>query len=218
MFCAVKICYLAKGFKKYIISDVNPIKFMQYDLKIFEFFNDFAYHSRAIDILGIFLAKYLPYLLIIVSLSLIFWSKKNQIKNRIVVFLAIASALVARFIVKTAILFFYHRPRPYESLASAHKLTSTSLSDNLQSFPSGHAIFFFALSMGIYFYNKKLGKIFFVSSLAMGLARIFVGLHWPSDIVGGGLLGILTAYLMQIIYSKYKIIIDRFVEKIFSIL
>src|ERR1035437_8914114 len=148
---------------------------MYYDVKIFEAINGLANQSKIIDALGIFLAEYLPYLLGIFLLSFLFWPKKN----RVMVLVSIVAAIVARFVVKGAILLFYNRPRPYVNLSSAHKLISMSPSDNLQSFPSGHAVFFFALSTVIYLYNKKLGIFFLICSTIVGIARIFVGVHWP---------------------------------------
>ena len=71
------------------------------------------------------------------------------------------------------------------------------------SFPSGHAAFYFALSMGVYLYNKKLGAAFFVVSVLMGIARIFAGVHWPADILGGALVGIVTALLVNFYARKY---------------
>jgi undecaprenyl-diphosphatase len=176
---------------------------MYYDLIIFNFVNGFTNQSKAINLLGIFLAEYLPYVLGIFLLSFLIWPKKDRVKNRTMVFVALVSAIVAR-LVKTFITFFYQRPRPYVNLPLAHKLISMPLSDNFQSFPSGHTIFFFALSTAIYFYNKKLGIFFFICSALIGIARVFAGVHWPSDIVAGAVLGTITAFIVQWFYEKYK--------------
>lgn len=174
---------------------------MYYDVKIFEAVNGLAIHSKILDLLGIFLADYLPYLLGVFLLSFLFWPKENKMKNRAMVLVSIVAALIARYAVKSMILIFYNRPRPYVNLSSAHKLIFMSPTDNLQSFPSGHAIFFFALSTVIYFYNKKLGIFFLICSTIMGIARIFVGVHWPSDILGGVVLGIIVGVVIERFYN-----------------
>jgi len=88
-------------------------------------------------------------------------------------------------------------------LTSVHKLISVSAVENLQSFPSGHAIFFFALSTVIYSFNKKLGIFFLAFSTLMSIARIFVGVHWPSDILAGAILGTIIGVIIKWVYKNY---------------
>jgi undecaprenyl-diphosphatase len=189
---------------------------MQYDLLIFNFLNGLAGHSKIMDAIGIFLADYLPVVLGIFLLGFLFWPKKDVTKNRAMVLVAILASLIARYAVKTAIVLFYQRPRPYMTLPSAHKLIATLASDNFQSFPSGHAIFFFALSTVIYAFNKSLGAFFFASSLLIGLARVFVGVHWPSDIVGGLILGVAVGTIINWLYVKNQDATDNFIARIFK--
>jgi len=177
---------------------------MFFDANIFEAINSLANHSKIIDLIGIFLADYLPYLLVLLLVSFLFWPKEDKIKNRAMVLVSMAAALIARYGVKNLILFFYDRPRPYVGSTFTHKLISVGADENLQSFPSGHALFFFALSAVIYSFNKKLGIFFLASSLLMSIARVFVGVHWPSDILVGAILGIITGVIIKWIYAKYK--------------
>lgn len=98
------------------------------------------------------------------------------------------SAVIARLGVTELIRFLYHRPRPFSALP-AHQL----LTDNAWSFPSGHATFFFAMATAIYLYNKKWGVFFFTAAILMTISRVIAGIHYPSDIVGGALIGITVA-------------------------
>ncbi len=109
-------------------------------------------------------------------------------------FTAVLAALLARFAVKGLILIFYANPRPYAGDFSVHQLVATP-GEDFQSFPSGHALFFFAAATAIYCYDKKLGMAFFAAATAIGLARIFVGVHWPSDVLAGAVLGTITGLL-----------------------
>jgi len=189
---------------------------MPYDLSIFQAINGLAGQCKIFDWLGIFFAQYSQYFLIAILIVFLFRPKKDQQKNRIMIAVALTSAIVARLIIKNIIVFSYTRPRPYMVLSSAHKLISTSLSENFQSFPSGHTIFFFALSMALYFYNKKLGIFSFIVSILMGVARVFVGVHWLSDIIGGLILGVIVAYICHLLYLKYRIAIESIVDKLIS--
>lgn len=70
------------------------------------------------------------------------------------------------------------------------------------SFPSGHAAFFFALSAGVYSFNKKAGIWFFVASSLIGLARVFAEIHYVSDILGGFIVAILSFGLINKLSKK----------------
>lgn len=172
---------------------------MTIDTNIFYFFNGLVGHSPIFDIIVIFLAKYLQYLLAILFLAFLFFIQKKN-KEKIHIFLiTIFSALVARIAIVELIRIFYHRPRPFV-IYDVHQL----IPENGYSFPSGHSAFFFAIATAIYFYNKKLGIVFFIAAIFMNLSRVIAGVHYPSDIIGGAIVGIITAWLIHFLVVKIK--------------
>ncbi|MFZ4631776.1 MAG: phosphatase PAP2 family protein [Patescibacteria group bacterium] len=181
---------------------------MNFDLIIFFALNNLAGKNIWLDYFGIFLADYLGYVLIVVFLIYIILAlrDKSLVKTsalKLVLFASISSVFAIVFI-KPIIVIFISRPRPFIALNNIHQLVTVPLSENLQSFPSGHALIYFALSMVVYFSNKKLGLAFFIASGLMGLARIYSGVHYPSDILAGAILGIGSAYLVKVFYLKEK--------------
>src|SRR3989344_520513 len=54
-------------------------------------------------------------------------------------------------------------------------------------------VFFFALAMSVFLYHKGWGSLFFAAALFISMARIMGGIHWPSDVLGGAVLGISIA-------------------------
>jgi undecaprenyl-diphosphatase len=63
------------------------------------------------------------------------------------------------------------------------------------SFPSDHAVLFFALATGMFLVNRKLGVLLYLHSFfIISLPRVFLGIHYPTDILGGALIGIALAY------------------------
>ena len=146
------------------------------------------------ELIIFFSAKYLGYVLLAVFLILFL---KNR--NRNFLFIPLISALVSRFIFTELTRFFYFRPRPFVEKAIAPLIDHAPDA----SFPSGHAAFFFALSAGIYHFNKKAGLLFFIASAAIGLARVFAGLHYFTDILGGLALGVFSFWLAGFLYKKF---------------
>ncbi|OGZ34998.1 MAG: hypothetical protein A2174_02480 [Candidatus Portnoybacteria bacterium RBG_13_41_18] len=181
------------------------------DYLIFQQVNSLAGKYLWLDTIGIFFASYFQYVLVAGLLVSMLLRKDKTIrwKNFKITVLTFGAAIVSRFffgeIIKRAIA----RPRPYEVYQDA---TTLILAESHQSFPSGHMLFFFALSFVLYFYNKKLGWTFFVASFLIGLARIFVGIHYPSDILGGMVLGILVGWGSWKISPK-KILNSGFLPK-----
>ena len=98
---------------------------------------------------------------------------------------------MARFGVAEIIRLFYKNPRPFLN-HNVHQLILV----NGYSFPSGHSAFFFAMATAIYFFNKKWGIGFFAASIIIGLSRVIAGVHYPSDIFGGMVIGIIVACLV----------------------
>ena len=72
------------------------------------------------------------------------------------------------------------------------------------SLPSGHAAFMFALAMELWFLDKKWGAWFMLFAVLNGAARVFVGVHWPLDILAGAAVGILSALAVHALVREKK--------------
>ncbi|MGB9552950.1 MAG: phosphatase PAP2 family protein [bacterium] len=145
--------------------------------------------SKFLDSLIIFLGDYFLYFLLFLLALCAYWDYRNKGLNSLKLYgLAAFSSLFARFGVAEIIRLFYHRLRPFVAMGLPHLL-----SDNSYSFPSGHTIFLFALATGVYLFKPKLGIFLYCSGFLIGLARVSGGVHYPSDILGGMILGILTS-------------------------
>lgn len=160
------------------------------DLNFFNLINQWAGQWFWLDWLGIFFSEYWQYFLAIVILTFLFLGPElEKKKNFWMVMAAVFAGLISRGVLTEFIRFVYWVPRPFVNWP-VHQLVSASASE--ASFPSGHMAFWWAIATVIYFFNKKLGVFLMLASVLMGLARIFVGIHWPSDIFGGVALGVLV--------------------------
>jgi len=78
--------------------------------------------------------------------------------------------------------------RPYRVLSSMLLLAHRS-SD--YSFPSDHAVMAGAVASGLFLVNRRLGIVAALAALLMAFARVYVGVHYVSDVTGGVVLGLL---------------------------
>lgn len=70
------------------------------------------------------------------------------------------------------------------------------------SFPSGHSSAAFSASTVIFLINKKWGCFFLLASVIIAFSRLYLFVHYPSDVFIGVLLGVLSAILANICYKK----------------
>ncbi|MEK9154563.1 MAG: phosphatase PAP2 family protein [Patescibacteria group bacterium] len=168
------------------------------DTLIFQAIYGLSHRFWFLDYLGIFLAQYLPYFLILITLFLILNLKKWQEKIYFISLIAF-SVIISRGLITEIIRFVYDKPRPFAVLDIETLVSHISS----PAFPSGHAAAYFALASAIFFLNKKWGIRFLIAAALMALGRIFVGVHWPADVFVGALIGILSAVASYKLLVKY---------------
>lgn len=70
------------------------------------------------------------------------------------------------------------------------------------SFPSEHMTVFTALAVAIFLINRMAGFIFFIIAILIGFSRIIIGVHYPIDIIGGLVVGVLIGLICTEIFKK----------------
>jgi len=173
---------------------------MAIDTNLFLTLRGFVGQSALGDAIVIFFAEYFAYALVAAFCPLLLLSKYAT-RKKIEIFLTVClSVVISRFVVTEIIRLFCHRLRPFAAYGF-HPL----IPENAYSFPSGHAAFFFAMGAAIFCYNKKWGFGFFAAAVIMGIARVMAGVHYPSDILGGMVVGTLTAAIVYSALSRLTV-------------
>jgi len=176
-----------------------------FDGGILTFLNGFARHSWTFDTFMSMLSEN-DFLKGGVITALLWWvwfrKGEGEEKRREFVLSGIFSCLLAIVAARILALTLPFRERPLRNPA-LHLSIPYGVNENLlihwSSFPSDHAVLFFALATSIYFASRQVGLLaYFHVLIVICLPRLYLGIHYPSDILGGALLGIGIACLTRI--------------------
>ncbi len=124
---------------------------------------------------------------------------KGGQKGRLVVAMAVLIILITDQVSSGLIKPWVDRVRPSNALPDVHLLVKRTFSN---SFPSSHAANFFAGAVLLSWFYRKWLAICFGLAVLVSLSRPYVGVHYPSDILGGAVLGSGTA-LMVIYLTRF---------------
>lgn len=157
--------------------------------------------------------------------ALLFWClwfvpSLSDLRGRLklITLLVVAFSAIAVGRIFALTLPFRYRPIHEDGLEVRGPLAGDDLLDGWSSFPSDHAVLYFALAAGFLVVSRPAGLIAMLhAALIVSVPRVYLGLHYPSDLFGGALIGMLLGFTLVPLLSRWEpplrpldIMIERF--------
>lgn len=133
---------------------------------------------------------------IVIALAFFIFKKTRKLSIVIILSLGI-SALFGNLILKP----LFARVRPFVSYPYINTLIKAPTS---YSFPSGHTITAFASAVPIFLFNKKLGIPALILASLIAFSRLYLYVHFPTDVLSGIFLGTLVSVIVYNLLFKSK--------------
>lgn len=209
-------------YKNHAIFD----KLLGFDLSVFEWIQ--SIQNKALTAIFVTITTLGDEGIIFIALALVFLCTKKYRKIGFAMLIALGVMTICNNLVLKELV---ARPRPYMLYGVDPEAYSLWGGENAKyffphlvhyhtsySFPSGHTSSAFAAAFAILFYNKKIGIPMTVFAALMGLSRIYVEVHYCTDVIAGAVVGIIYAFIgfmiVKLIYPYFEKIIDSLTAKL----
>lgn len=175
------------------------------NISLFRSIYDLSGNVAILDQIIIFFTKYLAYGAILIVGFYLFYITFFQSKDSIVRLHRFAQGLqvfVSLFVtwgIVSILKGLLAYPRPFVFLFEVKPLVDAI---PYESFPSAHAALTMALATAVFFYHRRLGKFLIFFSILVAISRVYVGVHYPIDVIAGLLLGFLISWGIHRIFAR----------------
>ncbi len=172
------------------------------DRNLFYFCNQGLSNSLFDTILP-FLTDYTrkPISLIVVGILWLLLLIKAGRAGRIAALLLIPTIALSDQLNSSLLKFMIQRPRPCHVLSNIHLLVGCGSG---YSFPSSHAVNNFAAAIVLAYFIPKWSWAFLSFAALIAFSRVYVGVHYPSDVVGGAVLGIVIGGFVILVFRQFE--------------
>ncbi len=127
---------------------------------------------------------------------------KKGLRSFIVLAIAVAASDLSGGLIKNLLM----RARPCHALEGVRLFSACG---KAYSFPSGHAMNIFAAMVFLTTRYRRFWPLFMFIALSVSYSRVYVGVHYPLDVLGGATLGAAIAYLF---FLADKTLIQRIIN------
>jgi undecaprenyl-diphosphatase len=172
---------------------------MEINIDIFRMINDLGKQFTAVNPAMVFIAEYMVFFL---ALSVIvFWFTRKG-ENRMMVICGGFSFILAEILGKLAGK-IHSNHNPFAELSNVNQLIEKAV-DN--SFPSDHTILFFSFCVTFWLFKRSWGILWISLAFLVGISRIWVGVHYPADVLVGAFISSLASAVVYFIIPRLQVI------------
>jgi undecaprenyl-diphosphatase len=157
--------------------------------RLFQAINQNAGHHPFLDGLMIFVTHYA--LVIYAVVLLLIWFVGKEKSKYTVVYATITGIL--GLLINFVLGHIFYEPRPFVAHSNVHLLIQHSKDS---SFPSDHATGSFSLALAVLYRHRKIGIGMLLFAVLTGFSRIYVGHHYPFDVLASIIIALLTSALV----------------------
>ena len=166
---------------------------MAVDYRVYHAINQFVYHHAWLGRELSALEKWAVPVIAVATFALWLLARPGGTRKwKLACACALGSAALA-LLINQAIGKVWHRQRPFAAHPAAHVWGSRS---HDPSFPSDHASAAFAIAFAGFLFDRLVGSVFLAAAVVIGAGRVFIGAHYPLDVLAGSLVGLASALLL----------------------
>ncbi len=191
--------------------------FLHFDLSVFQWVQ--TIHGGFLDKLMVVITTLGENGIIFIAIALALLCTKKYRKAGVAIIAALLVMEVGNNLILKTI---FARPRPfnldptvYSWWHEVYKFPDLVSRPTSYSFPSGHTSSAFAAGIALLWYDRKFGIPLTIFAAVMGFSRIYVEVHYCTDVLIGALVGVVYALIGVLIVNKlYPIVMPKIEKKI----
>ncbi|QLQ98554.1 undecaprenyl-diphosphate phosphatase [Providencia alcalifaciens] len=186
----------------------------QLNLDLFNLINATPESASGTIALATVIAKRLILIFPLFTVACWFWGAQPNMTRQRAFACKTAYAIVIGLVISWLIGYFAPHDRPFVTGGGSNFLDH----DSTPSFPSNHGTIVFTFVFAFLFWLRTwVGFVFMIPAIVIAWSRIYLGVHWPLDMVGAFILGAISCGLSQLIWVMGGSIIQQPITRLYHL-